>query len=254
MEPLRITSNDNPQFKRQQKALQDRDFRRSEALLWVEGPKVISQLEPSRIEALFATEGFDLPSFLSTCQPGSANIPTILLVEPLARRAFDTLNPQHVGALVRWNPVALDTLDAAKGLLILDGIQDPGNTGTLLRTAAGLGYGGAVIAGGAEPRGPKVVRAAAGAHFVLPIAEAKLDEIRAHLQAANIPAFLAEAHGTAGLPSSSKGPFALVVGSEAHGISPGWQGKPVTIPVTPGVESLNAAMAGGILMWRLKNG
>lgn len=253
MEPLLITSQDNPHFRRQQKVLQDRDFRREQNLMWVEGPKVISQIDPGLIDSLYATEGFDLPSYRATCKPGCDGLSGILLAESLARRAFDTLNPQHVGALVRWKPASLDALAWAKGVVILDGIQDPGNTGTLLRTAAGLGFGGAVITGGAEPRGPKVVRAAAGAHFVLPMTEAKLDEIRAYLHSAKIPVYLAEAHGSAGLPPAPQGPFALVVGSEAHGISSGWQGIPATIPVT-GIESLNAAMAGGILMWGLKGG
>lgn len=254
MNPTLISSKDNPVFRRQQNVLLERACRRAEGVVWVEGPKTLSRLEPTLIEGFYATEGFDLPAFLATCLPGAASLPACLFTEPLARRAFDTLNPQHVGALVRWNTTPLASLVFGQGVLVLDGIQDPGNTGTLLRTAAGLGFGGAVITGGAEPRGPKVVRAAAGAHFVFPIAEAPLDEIRAHLHSHKIPAYLAEAHGTAGIPAPPTGPFALVVGSEAHGISKGWSGTPVTLPLSPGIESLNAAAAGAILMWGLKRG
>ncbi|HEY3345667.1 MAG TPA: RNA methyltransferase [Anaerolineaceae bacterium] len=146
-------------------------------------------------------------------------------------------------------------------LVLADHLHDPGNLGTLLRTAAAAGVQ-AVIAspGTADPFSPKVLRAAMGAHFRVPVVEMEWDAIGAALKksAAGYPAprvFLAEAEGGQTCwQADLRGPLALVIGSEADGVSAQARAlahASLRIPMPGKSESLNAAVAGAILMFEV---
>ncbi|PSQ97671.1 MAG: RNA methyltransferase [Bacteroidetes bacterium SW_9_63_38] len=173
----------------------------------------------------------------------------------------DVPSPQGLLATVERrlvSPDALpDRLNAEATLLLLDGVQDPGNVGTLLRTAAW--FGADAVATGPNTAGlygPKVMRAAAGSHWALPLTRLEspglfLDQLRRtgwHLYGADLQGVSAQAW----TPSR---PSALVLGSEAHGLSPAVLDRldtPVSlsgIPHRPAAESLNVAVAGGILVY-----
>lgn len=147
--------------------------------------------------------------------------------------------------------------ETAKGnILVLDGLQDPGNLGTVLRTAAAAGYGGAVILKGtADVYAPKVTRAAAGALFRLPMFFAE--------NAAQAAAILRKMGKTiigttprGGIPyldADLTKDIALVIGNEGNGMSEealAVTDQNVFIPMHTGMESLNAAVAAGILMYK----
>lgn len=163
-----------------------------------------------------------------------------------------TITPQGVLAVARRPKADLDQAkrlanSAAWPLLVLDGIQDPGNVGAIARTAAAAGAPALVtLPGTADPFGAKAVRASAGNVFRLTVVAAgwkDLEHIDCWGAAARGGTALAEA------PLESAG--ALVLGSEAHGLS-GERLRLVTIPVAPGVESLNVAAAAAVVLFEIR--
>lgn len=136
-------------------------------------------------------------------------------------------------------------------ILLADQVRDPGNLGTILRTAQAIGVEAVLLTPGTvDGFSPKVVRAGMGAHFHLPIFHLPWQEIHAYLK--KIPVFLAEAdQGTPLWEANFHKPCALLIGGEAFGASPMGEEiatQRVTIPITGKAESLNAAVAAGILM------
>jgi RNA methyltransferase, TrmH family len=163
----------------------------------------------------------------------------------------DTVTSQHVigvFALPQRTAPADDRL-----LLVLDQLRDPGNLGTILRSAEAAGVGAVVLTpGSVDPWGPKVVRAGMGAHFRLPILEAGgWDELAGLL--AGRPVWLAEAHAAVAYDRIDwTVPSALVVGGETTGLSAeaaaAATGR-VAIPMAGAADSLNAAMAATVLLF-----
>ncbi len=143
-------------------------------------------------------------------------------------------------------------------LLILDDLADPGNMGTILRTALAADVDTVLLTPNCvDCYSPKVVRAAAGAHVMLPIESdvswSTIEEkVKTHCQHKS-EVLLAEARGTSLYDELDlRLPFALIIGNEAHGPSPEARAlatKSISIPLANGVESLNAAMAAGILLY-----
>ena len=171
------------------------------------------------------------------------------------RTLADTETPQGIVAVVGLPPDNLPPLDPRTALvLVLDGIRDPGNVGTLLRAAAAAGCSAAVaVAGGADPFAPKVVRAAMGAHFHLPVlADVAWDWLGPSL--VGLPAVYG-ADGAANLLYDDVDwthGAALVVGNEDHGLSDEarmWCRDTVAIPMARGIESLNAAVSGAVILF-----
>lgn len=164
-------------------------------------------------------------------------------------RAVATVEPSGVVAVL---PIPLPGAwhDAAR-LLVSDGVSDPGNVGTLLRTALAAGYTDVLLLGGADPYNPKVVRASMGGIY----------RLRVHL--ATPEAYLASGRRYYVLAMDGEDLFAastspcydIVVGNEAHGVSAALlaqASKVLSIPMEQGIESLNAAVAGAIAMYVLK--
>jgi len=175
-------------------------------------------------------------------------------------RLSDAVTPQGVVAVVRTPDVDLP-VPTSGPVLVLDRVADPGNVGTLVRTAAALGVH-VVAAGGADPYGPKSVRASAGTCYrtiVLRRADlaVALDELRGSGRrlvglAADGPSTLGELVGRL-----AGGDFCLVVGSEPAGIVASGRAdmdEMVRIPMRGGVESLNVAAAGAIALHALLGG
>ncbi len=162
----------------------------------------------------------------------------------------DAFQPELVGAR---RPAAL-----RPALLILDELADPGNMGTILRTALAADVAEVLLTPGCvDCFSPKVVRAAAGAHIALPLAtdlswETIAEKINSHCREER-RVLLAEAESShLYYQQDLRQPFALIVGNESHGPSPearGLASLAISIPLANGVESLNAAMAAGIILY-----
>jgi TrmH family RNA methyltransferase len=173
----------------------------------------------------------------------------------------DAASPQGLIAVAEQrlvDPEAVpERLDETGTALLLDGVQDPGNVGTLLRTAAWFGAEAVVAGPGtAGLYGPKVMRAAAGGHWALTLGRtddlgALLDSFRRHGAAL----YGADLHGVEAHTWTPERPSALVLGSEAHGLSAAVLNRLDTTvalhgaPNRPAAESLNVAVAGGILLY-----
>jgi len=190
-----------------------------------------------------------------------SGVKVVVLPDQLMQRLSGTENSQGVMALVKppaWN---LDQLFRKRPLVVvLDGLQDPGNAGTILRTAEAFGATGILfLRGTVSPHNPKVLRASAGSLFRIPfltgvdapLAAAALQQRRVELYA-GVPA-------RPGVPSRSlsdvdlTGSCGLVIGNEAHGVRDELRAAAMdlTIP-TVGVESLNAAVAAGVMLYEAR--
>jgi TrmH family RNA methyltransferase len=139
-------------------------------------------------------------------------------------------------------------------VLIADQIRDPGNLGTLLRTAAAAGVQAVLLAPETtDAFAPKVVRAGMGAHFRLPILSLAWDEIRSHV--AGLQIYLADVQGTISCwEAGFEAPLALIIGGEAEGASAAARTlatQSVFIPMVGSTESLNAGIAGSILLFEV---
>jgi TrmH family RNA methyltransferase len=188
-------------------------------------------------------------------------VPVRELAAGVLASAVDTVTP-HGLAAVAHRPAPVDPAAdpraerspaAAPFVLVLAGVGDPGNAGTLLRTAEAAGVTAVVAAAGSvDLFGPKTVRSSAGSLFRLPVAEgAAPGPTREALTAAGVTVLGTRAEG--GTPydrADLRRPLALVLGSEAHGVGPEWAAlvdEWVMIPMAGGAESLNVAMAGTVV-------
>ncbi len=169
----------------------------------------------------------------------------------------DTEHPQGIVAVIEPRRWALEDIAAAPGspVLVLDGVQDQGNVGTILRSALGLGSAGVVaLKGTAELTNPKVVRGSMGALFRLPAVPGEVETYLAWAGARGIETWVAAADGTAIEPGAARSlgvPVGLVLGNEGAGVSPALEAaasRRVAIRLAPGAESLNVAVAAAILL------
>lgn len=183
-----------------------------------------------------------------------------IATEVATRREFDALadtaTPSGVLAVIEWAPLGLDAVRLGEGpaaVLVLDAVQDPGNVGTMVRTAFAIGAAATVaLDGTADVRSPKVLRAAMGALFRHPVAQASAADCLEFLSHHRFELWAAAADGAA-ITSDTQVPerVALVVGNEGGGIRPELlerAARRVAVPMREGAESLNAAVAVGILL------
>lgn len=173
-------------------------------------------------------------------------------------KVLDVTTPQSVVAVVERTEAELaevvsDATRTARPLLVLESVADPGNVGTLVRTAEASGCAGVVLVGACADRfNPKTVRSTAGAIFRVRVAEvADVGELAAAATAAGL-AMVGAVGGAGETPERCelRGAVAILVGSEAHGLSAAALGRcdrTVAIPMEGRVESLNAAVAGSVL-------
>ena len=166
----------------------------------------------------------------------------------------DASTPQPILAVSRipqwsWDDVPPGTV------VVLDGVQDPGNTGALIRTSVALGAAAVIVLPpGADPWGPKAVRASAGAGLRRPVFRADRQDTVGELSRRGIPVWVADAAGEPFSRVDGVAQAALVLGSEAHGVSSAMRHaavRTVSIPMCEEAESLNVAAAGAILLDRL---
>jgi TrmH family RNA methyltransferase len=188
-----------------------------------------------------------------------AGIETLRVADRELDALSDTESPQGITLVCRQPSLSLDHLFAAAGsrtrLLVLDGVQDPGNAGTLVRCAAAFGLHGAVaLDGTVDLYNSKVVRASAGGVFRVPVVHESWARTGSWLAEHDIPLVVADAAGDDVQRARRDPPWALVIGSEADGVRPEVARAArvsVRIPMPGGSESLNAAVAGSILLYVL---
>ena len=218
------------------------------ALLALEGEHLLREALASGLlpSAVFVCEGFALREEL----PPETEI--LSLPPALFRATVSTEAPQPVAALVPAPARPLFTVVQTPLVLVLAALQDPGNVGTLLRSAEAFGATGAILLSGtATPWGGKALRASAGSALRLPLCPARTaEEAATMLRARGVRSYAAVPRG-GGLPSLG-GPSAIWIGNEGAGLSPAELqacDDRLTLPMPGPVESLNAAVAGSLLLY-----
>jgi TrmH family RNA methyltransferase len=181
---------------------------------------------------------------------------TFVVAADAFNHACITESPQGIAAIVSLPQWRLENLlkTPAPRLVVLAGLQDPGNAGTILRTAEAFGATGVLLTpGSVHPANQKVLRAAAGSSFRLPIIALADVRLLKHLQSRKIPVYAAEARlGTAVMDADLTGPWAFVVGNEGAGIPKEvlpYCTATLSIPCPGPVESLNAGVAAAVLLY-----
>jgi len=260
--PLRIVqSKQNPRLKQLKRALAKplRDAETGGRLLaGIEGPTLLEEALRAglRIECVFVAEGSER---LLDLIPLEASTETLLLPKSLLDSVVTTEAPQAIAALVEapdwtWAHI-LDPQHKGEALLVvLAALQDPGNLGTILRSAEAFGADGVIsLPGTVSAWNPKAVRASAGSVFRLPVVAASEEECFLHLREAGVKVWTTTVHAAepADLVNLA-GPVALVIGNEGSGVPPelaAMADGAVTIPCPGPTESLNAAVAASVLLY-----
>jgi RNA methyltransferase, TrmH family len=239
-------------------ALRTRSHRERERRFLVEGPSTVEEaVRAGAAEAIFVTPDGPVPP--RATREGSA--PEEHLVAPaVMRRLAGTVTPQGPVAVCRFVDVPLEKIDPANGpIVVLVEVRDPGNAGTILRTAHAAGCGGVVVSSrSVDVYNEKAARASAGALFHVPIArEVEPEDAVAFLRDRGATLLAAAADGADDLHDDAlgvllAGPVAVLFGNEAHGLDGALReqtDRVVRIPMREGAESLNLAAAAAVILF-----
>lgn len=241
---MNLTSLQHPIVKHLVKLKINRDYREEHGLALLEGFKMVSEVCQNRTaERVLVRDRSLIP-------PGIKSKEIVEVSDDILAKIAGTPAPEGIVAEVPIPPYS--SLKGKKRVLALDGISDPGNLGTLLRTALTFGWDAVFLFHDCcDPYNDKALRAAKGATFHLPISMGNWTELHAHANQEKLPLFAADLKGTATTEMRFPSALILVLGSEAHGLSPEARAtcQPITIPQSGAVDSLNVAVAGGILMY-----
>jgi TrmH family RNA methyltransferase len=250
-----ITSPTNARVQWIRSLQRKRRARQQEGLFVVEGTRLGEEALRAGLLPALVVHAPDLDERSSTLVHTFARrgAPILSVSERVMAACASTENPQGVLAVV---PVPALPLPAPLTLAVVaDGISDPGNLGTLLRTARACGVEAMFLSPSTvDAYNPKVVRSAMGAHFHVPLIHESDEEIVGRL--GGLKAWVAEARGGLSYDQlAARDPLALVIGQEAHGPSAFGRSHAagsVSIPLAGGVESLNAAIAAAVILFEVR--
>lgn len=246
---LQITSTSNQVYKHI-KSLQDKKYRKKYGEYTVEGIKSVRDALASdaRVKKIVVSDSFEgnYPD----------NIEVVQISEPLFDKLCDTQTPQGIMAVIEMEDFTDFIPDKDKAYIYCDGVNDPGNLGTIIRTADAAGFGGVLLSKGAvDLYSPKTVRASMGSFFNM--------QVVTGLDTQNLRQYKAQGFELYGgalgentidyRSADMKKPTIIVVGNEANGICEEVQQlcQCVKIPILGKAESLNVSIAAAILMYEL---
>jgi TrmH family RNA methyltransferase len=241
-----ITSLKNPKVAAW-KALKDRKGRRESGCFLVEGRKMVEEALASAfdVETVLVQEGVSFPDGLT--------MPVYELPAHVLAAVCDTKTPQGIAAVVRMKEQSA----LGKHIVVLDGVQDPGNVGTIIRTADAAGLNGVLLSNQcADVFSPKVLRATMGSIFRMNLRTT--DDLPGELTKLREKGYSILSSQLDGTPFYERQDvaerFALIIGNEGNGVSEQVQQTAthrVRLPMRGGAESLNAAIAAAIMMYEL---
>ena len=243
----RITSRKNPLLQQVKKLLSSRKAREEAGLFAADGTKLLAEAAKyfPGLETVILSDGVQ------------AEVPPTVRVIRVPGDVMESISPMQApqGALFLCRLPEKTGFVPKPGMLILDGIQDPGNLGTMLRTADAFGVRVALLEGCADPYSHKVVRASMGAVFRTPVVQTTWKEVSAACAAAGIPvAVTALSDRASDIRNTDVRKMAVVIGSEGQGVRKeilDAADAELIIPMTAHCESLNAAVAATIVMWQM---
>ena len=249
MTEVRITARKNAFLQKVRKLLASRKERETEGLFVADGTKLLQ-------EAVAYWPGLDTVILSDGVE---AQVPEQVKVVRVPKDVMEFSSPMETpqGALFLCKLPEKTAFSPKPGMLILDGIQDPGNLGTILRTADALDVPVVLLEGCADPFSHKVVRSSMGAVFRVPPVQSTWQEVKERCREAGIPI------GVTALSERAKDlrqwelkDMAVVIGSEGQGVRRDVlesADAELIIPMNPHCESLNAAVAATIVMWQMGN-
>lgn len=250
----KIESTQNKQVKEWKKLLTKKGRNKQQKYL-IEGSHLIEEAVKARnqIEVILIKE-----EKLDEYKDSYASFNVVIVTSEIADLLSDTVTNQGIFAVVNIFEET-EKIQGNNPVLMLDEVQDPGNLGTLIRSADAAGFEGVIIGkGSVDLYNPKTLRSAQGSHFHLPVIHADLFEWLDLFKGKNIPVY-GTAFDSQALSYREIRPvdsFALIVGNEGNGVNPellSQTAKNLYIPIKGEAESLNVAVAAGILMFSLYN-
>ncbi|AXM89549.1 RNA methyltransferase [Anoxybacillus ayderensis] len=246
----RIESPKNERVKQWKKLLTKKE-RDKTGLFLIEGFHLVEEAIKSgvHIEEIIIAEHATIPASWNV-----AHIPMTIVTNDVMKAISDTETPQGIAAVCKqlhWN------VDDVQTALFIDAVQDPGNVGTIIRTADAAGVDVVVVGeGSADVYNAKVIRATQGSLFHFPVIKGDIGQWMARFQNEHIPIYGTSLQNGVDYrsvaPSSS---FALIVGNEGGGVSEQWLKQTTAnlyVPIYGKAESLNVAIATGILLYHLQ--
>ena len=248
MTEMKITSRKNPLLQQVKKLLSSRKAREEAGLFAADGTKLLEEAVKyyPGLDTVILSEGVE------------SNVPENVKVIRVPADVMESISPMAApqGALFLCRLPEKEALVAKSGMLVLDGIQDPGNLGTMLRTADALDIPVVLLEGCADPYSHKVVRSSMGAVFRTPVVQSTWTEVQAACKAAGSPvAVTALSDRASDIRDADVSQMAVVIGSEGQGVRKevlDSADAELIIPMNPHCESLNAAVAATIVMWQMK--
>ena len=248
MAELKITSRKNPLLQQVKKLLSSRKAREEMGLFVSDGTKLLEEAikyDPG-LDTVILSEGVEV------------KVPETVKLVRVPGDVMESISPMQApqGALFLCRLPEKKAFVPQKGMLLLDGIQDPGNLGTILRTADALEIPVCLLEGCADPYSHKVVRSSMGAVFRTPVVQSTWAEVQAACKAEGISvAVTALTDRAQDIRNADLGQMAVVIGSEGQGVRKEIlesADHELIIPMNPRCESLNAAVAATIVMWQMK--
>lgn len=256
-----ITSLSNSRVKNVTALNRKAKERKSRGRYVVEGVKMFLEAPEAEMEEIYVSEGFyekmrENP-LESSCAGKLAGLPHETVSDEVFSRMSDTEAPQGILCVMKRKDYSeADILSGTAPLImVLEDIQDPGNLGTILRTGEGAGVRGILMSGGcADIYNPKTIRSTMGSIYRIPFAYvSSLAETAEHMKEAGIRLYAAHLLGSVDYTEPDyTGGTAFFIGNEGNGLRPetaALADRRIRIPMAGQVESLNAAMASGILMY-----
>lgn len=249
----RITSKTNPLCTHFRKLASSRAYREETGEFLCDSPKLLREAElwGASVSAVFYTPGADVAGAPAGARLAEVTESVMKSVSPMETPQGVVFSCRSTG---RRPPQRL--IPDARGrqrYVLLDGVQDPGNVGTVLRTADAFGWTAFLLPGCADVNNPKTVRAAMGVHFRRVIYQTSLEEAVRLVRAAELPLYAAAlAEDTADLRTVDLTRCAVVIGSEGRGVSRealALCDRTIKIPMSKTCESLNAAAAAAVVLW-----
>ena len=245
----RITSRTNPFVTHIRKLSSSAAYRREQGEFLCDSPKLLAEALQwkAQIRAVVATAEVQLPTL-------PAGVRVVEVPEDVMASVSPMKTPQGVLFTCALPETELPDMLDGKRYMVLDGVQDPGNVGTIWRTADAFACDGLILLPGcADPYSPKTVRASMGAVFRSKVWTASAQELKSVLQRSQIPLYgAALLHDTLDARCVDYSRAALAIGSEGRGLSHEMLelcDKTIRIPMTERCESLNAAIAATVLLW-----
>ena len=247
-------SPQNPRLGRLRDLLDVRG-RREQGRFLIEGPTLVAEARASgrRVPELYATDAAAdrYADLIAAAEGAGASAYTV--AGPAMARLSDLASPPGLIAVVELPGArAADVLTRPGPVLLLAGVGDPGNAGSLIRSAEAFGAAGVLAArGGVDPFSPKVVRAAMGSLFRLPLAVVTAEEALDAAAGAGRPVIAADLHGEPLWQTELPPNAVLAIGNERHGVAaflPRWD-RAVRVEQAGQAESVNAAVAGSIFLY-----